>query len=130
MGLSIGNGGQYNLIKNCRIYNNAYAHWPRNLSGGWAGGLSIGSGSKHNTVEDSFIYWNHGEVLVANLNADNTTFRHNVVSDNWGVNLYIQGARNAIVDGNLVYVTSDAENYQFRGKTAFEPAGYRSKSNK
>src|SRR3989344_191660 len=117
MGLSIGNGGQYNLIKNCRIYNNAYAHWPRNLSGGWAGGLSIGSGSKHNTVEDSFIYWNHGEGLVANLNADNTTFRHNVVSDNWGVNLYIQGARNAIVDGNLVYVTSDAENYQFGGKT-------------
>jgi hypothetical protein len=114
-GISIYGGGNNNLVRNCKVHDNVQLNWPRGAiyarGGIWGAGITVQSGGSNNVVEDCYVYWNHGEGLSTGVGAVGSTFRRNVVADNWSVNLYVDGANETTFDNNLVYLTNEAKNW-------------------
>jgi PKD repeat protein len=116
-GIGIYYGAHDNLVKNCRIHDTINPwNWPRGsttLRGDccWGAAVIVAHGALNNVFEENYIYWNHGEG-VANFNAAHgTVWRHNIIADNWSVNLYIDGSKDVIIDGNLIYLTSEGKSW-------------------
>jgi len=104
-----------NVVQRTRIWMNVLDNWPRfnngNATGGWPGGLSWYSESDA-LSEGNVVYQNGGEgIIFWGTNDDNGTahvsmnnvMRHNVVYDNWSVNLYFDNTQNARVESNFVF---------------------------
>jgi hypothetical protein len=105
----------HNTVQRTRIWMNVLDNWPRfnngNATGGWPGGLSWFSESDA-LAEGNVVYQNGGEGIIfwgTNDNAGtahvsmNNVMRHNVVYDNWSVNLYFDNTQNALMDSNFVF---------------------------
>jgi parallel beta-helix repeat protein len=93
------------------VYDNVRSNWPRGTDPAWGAGISLvrGGANANNIVENNYIYWNHGEGLSIAIGGNGNILRNNVVSDNWSVNLYNDGAGlNNTYDNNLVWNTNDA----------------------
>jgi hypothetical protein len=69
-------------------------------------------------IQNNVVYWNHGEGIGTGNGSKNTTFRHNIVADNWAVvGLYCDGCDTGMVfDGNLVYLTDLARHWCYDSK--------------
>ena len=104
-----------NTLIHSRIWMNVLHNWPRfnnaNTGGGWPGGTGWYSQSNV-TIEGNVIYGNGGEGLViwgtngsggTAHEAMNNVARHNVVFDNWSVNVYLDNTQHATIDSNFVF---------------------------
>lgn len=99
-------GGHDCLIDNCTVYNNAGINNGHPAGVTWPGALSA-KGSPNTTVTNCNIYNNQGEGLIFYL-TDNCRASGNVVHDNFSVNMYLDNARNCVLDGNFIYTQGDA----------------------
>ena len=104
-----------NTVTSTRIWRNVLVNWPRFnngfTGGGWPGAISWSSQSDV-TAEGNVIYGNGGEGLILWFTAQNggTTHtstnnlvRHNVIFDNFSVNVYLDNTQGAIIDSNFVF---------------------------
>ena len=112
-GIGIYHKAHDNVIRGCKVYNNARGNWPRGAKS-WGAGLSTAHGCFNNLFEGNYIYWNHGEGTSAFDACNRIIWRWNVIADNWGVNLYVDGSKDCVIDGNLIYVTPEAKAWSLR----------------
>jgi hypothetical protein len=104
-----------NRVTLTRVWMNVLANWPRfnngYTGGGWPGGLSWYSSSDA-LAEGDVVYQNGGEgLLLWGTNSDgsiahvstNNVILHNVIFDNFSVNLYLDNTQGATIDGNFVF---------------------------
>jgi parallel beta-helix repeat protein len=102
------------VVQNCNIYENVQENDnPRGKmgEGGWDSGLSFTSG-KNNKAIGNRVYLNNGEGILTWGTGDypgtnGLEIRNNTVYDNWGVNIYLDGVTNIVIDRNLLYVSSN-----------------------
>jgi len=82
-----------------------------NHAGYFNDGLTTDPQAKSSNVEFSFnhVYDNGGE-CVGVYGANGATIAHNKIHDCINVNLYVSSTKNAAIDGNWSYATSDAYN--------------------
>lgn len=86
-------------IEGNSVYDNVLNNSSRSASGGWTQG--IGTYRVDNAViVDNHVYANYGEGIDCVLTAG-CTITGNTVYDNFGVNIYLDNATNALVDRNF-----------------------------
>jgi parallel beta-helix repeat protein len=94
-----------NQVYNCVLENTAHA-----MQGGWASTVSI-----HHTerarVADNKIWNNDGEAIAVIL-SNNVTVTGNENYDNYSQGVYLDNARNNVVDGNLIYSTGNTRYFR------------------
>jgi parallel beta-helix repeat protein len=86
----------------------------------WNSGIGIQHQATAVTVSNNEVYHNHGEGIGISSQAG-TVVRGNILHDNFSANLYINGARNATIEGNFIYTAynptvpaTDVEKKYFR----------------
>jgi hypothetical protein len=108
-GRTVGNG---NTLKYSRIWMNILENWPRfnngNTSGGWP--AAVDWSTQSNGLSDGNVsYMNGGEGMtvgnsdVSGMVSMNNVVRHNIVFDNFSVNLYVNNVQNALLEENFVF---------------------------
>jgi parallel beta-helix repeat protein len=111
-GIGIQDGAHDNLVKNCRIHDNVQDNFnPRGRASMWGAGMTARHQAINNVFEDNYIYWNNGEGTSAFDASDGSVWRRNVIADNWGENLYVDGSKDDIIEGNLIYLSPEAKNW-------------------
>ncbi len=108
-GNQLGNG---NTVRLSRIWMNILYNWPRfnndNTSGGWPAAIDWSSQS-NGLSEGNVSYLNGGEGMtvgnsdVAGQVSTNNVVRHNIVFDNFSVNLYVNNTQNVLLEQNFVF---------------------------
>ena len=83
--------------------------------GGWAAAVVV-SRTDRATISNNRIYNNDGEGLIS-LRSNHHVIQGNEISDNYSINLYLDNARFATVNGNLVYSTGNTRYFR-SGKPA------------
>ena len=111
-GVSIaGETSKNNQVVKNHIFYNFMRNWPRGRykSGGWGAGAY-----SHDAVNTQFIgnvvHNNGGEGLLTYGGQGGTTFRDNVVYDNWSVNIYIDNQPNGIIERNFIFCHDPNQN--------------------
>jgi parallel beta-helix repeat protein len=79
-------------------------------AGGWAGAVVV-SRTDRATITGNRIYNNDGEGLIS-LRSNYAVIRDNEISDNFSAYLYLDNARFATVDRNLIYSTGNTRYYR------------------
>jgi parallel beta-helix repeat protein len=82
------------------------------LGDGWASGIGIQDQASYVTVSNNKVYQNNGEGIGISSRAG-TVVRGNILHDNFSVNLYINGARNATVEGNFIYTEAQSKFFRY-----------------
>jgi hypothetical protein len=93
----------------------------QNLPGSqWDSGIGIQHLATNVTVSNNEVYHNHGEGIGISSQVG-MVVRGNILHDNFSANLYINGARDATVEGNFIYTAynptvpaTDVEKKYFR----------------
>lgn len=108
-GTELGNG---NTVRLSRIWMNILNNWPRfnndNTSGGWPAAIAWSSQS-NGLSEGNVSYLNGGEGMtvgnsdLAGKVSTGNVVRHNIVFDNFSVNLYINNTQNVLLEQNFVF---------------------------
>ena len=104
--------GDSNTVRFSRIWMNILTNWPRfnndNTSGGWPAAIAWSSQS-NGLSEGNVSYLNGGEGMTVG-NSDlsgqvsmNNVVRHNIVFDNFSVNLYVNNTQNVLLEENFVF---------------------------
>ncbi len=113
MGISMQNSdtqtGGNNVISGNTVYHTVLSNRPRSIginAGGW--GQALSSFCPNDTIENNTVYENYGEGIVA---GNHQTVRHNVVHDNYNVEMYIGDASNTTLEQNLIYNTGNTDYY-------------------
>ncbi|MCU1276636.1 MAG: hypothetical protein JWM53_182 [bacterium] len=104
--------GDGNTVRMSRIWMNVLNNWPRfnndNTSGGWPAAIAWSSQS-NGLSEGNVSYLNGGEGMtvgnsdLAGLVSTNNVVRHNVVFDNFSVNMYVNNTQNVLIEQNFVF---------------------------
>jgi hypothetical protein len=126
---SVGNG---NVVTNTRVWMNVLNNWPRfnngNSTGGWPAAIAWSSQS-NGLAEGNVVYMNGGEGLtmgdtnVSGQTSTNLEERHNVVFDNFSVNMYVNNVTNVRAEQNFVFQHPRDESQTFPGLFETSP-GY------
>jgi hypothetical protein len=104
-----------NTVTMTRIWMNVLDNWPRfnnmNTTGGWPGALSWYSQSNA-LSQGNVVYQNGGEGLIlwgtnssggtTHVSMNNRVW-HNIVFDNWSVNVYCDNTQNGRIEQNFVF---------------------------
>ena len=108
-GTALGDG---NTVRMSRIWMNILHNWPRfnndNTSGGWPAAIDWSTQS-NGLSEGNVSYFNGGEGMtvgntdVAGQTSMNNVVRHNIVFDNFSVNLYANNSENVLFEENFVF---------------------------
>ena len=105
--------GDGNVVEDCTVYHNSLSNYPRpyQRTGTWGTGITFFSGT-NGAVRNNTVYRNHGEGISGwggwnDAAPDGLTIEGNSAYDNWGVNIYLDGASNVVVDRNLSYWSGD-----------------------
>ncbi len=104
--------GNGNTVRMSRIWFNILNNWPRfnndNTSGGWPAAIAWSTQS-NGLSEGNVSYMNGGEGMTVG-NSDlsgqvsmNNVVRHNIVFDNFSVNLYVNNTQNVLLEQNFVF---------------------------
>ncbi len=115
-----------------RIWMNILQNWPRfnngNTGGGWPAAIDWCNQS-NGLAQGNVVYGNGGEGLTLG-NTDrqghlsmNNLVRHNVIFDNFSVNLYLNNTENGKLEQNFVFQHPRDETQTFDGLFAASP-GY------
>lgn len=104
-----------NSVTFSRVWMNVLENWPRfnngNTGGGWPSALGFYSQSNAR-AEGNVVYANGGEGIdffgtTSSGSTDhvsvNNVVRHNVVYDNFSVNLYLDNTQGALIEQNFVF---------------------------
>jgi hypothetical protein len=116
--------GHDNTVRMTRIWMNILHNWPRfnngNTGGGWP--AAIDWSSQNNGVSEGNVsYLNGGEgmtvgnTLISGQEDQNNVVRHNIVFDNFSVNLYVNNAANVLLEENYVFQHPRDEAQTFDG---------------
>lgn len=108
-----GNANSGNRALDNRVYMNVLLNWPRGNNGfaasggGWSGGL-VFAGSLDGVARGNLVYDNGGEGVIsfgsgAGRRTGGTLFEHNVVFDNWSVNMYFDNQPGDTARANLLF---------------------------
>jgi hypothetical protein len=104
------------VVDGNQVHNNALNFplplTPTSAQGGWSSGIGIQHQATNVTVTNNLVYHNNGEGIGISSKVG-TVVSGNIIHDNLSVNMYINGARNATVERNLIY-TSDNDTYYYR----------------
>jgi hypothetical protein len=108
-GTELGNG---NTVKLSRIWMNILNNWPRfnndNTSAGWPAAIAWSS-QMNGLSEGNVSYLNGGEGMtvgnsdLAGKVSTNNVVRHNIVFDNFSVNMYVNNTENVLIEQNFVF---------------------------
>jgi hypothetical protein len=114
-GIITGGGSTGTVIADCSVY-----HTNRNPPANWGQGISLKGGG---TVRDCHVYENRGEGIGCYLGTG-AVIVGNRVHDNFGANIYLDNARDAVIDRNFVYTTWNTAYYRsFGGEPAHQANG-------
>ena len=107
-GILVEGNGYDNLVEGCEVWWNVRQneYGQMGTDGGWAFGLGNYRSPGHTTFRNNLVYNNWGEGLSTSQ-TEHTTIEDNVVYDNWAVNLYINNTPFTLVQRNLIYHTGD-----------------------
>jgi parallel beta-helix repeat protein len=94
-----------NQVYNCVLENTAHA-----MNGGWASTLSIHH-TERAVVENNKVWNNDGEAIAVIL-SNNVTVTRNETYDNFSQGVFLDNARNNVVDGNLIYSTGNTRYFR------------------
>lgn len=104
--------GDGNVVRLSRIWMNILNNWPRfnngNTTGGWPAAIDWSSQS-NGLSEGNVSYMNGGEGMtvgnsdIAGQVSMNNVVRHNIVFDNFSVNLYVNNTPNVLLEQNYVF---------------------------
>ncbi len=108
-----GNPNSGNRALDNRVYMNVLLNWPRGNNGfaasggGWSGGL-VFAGSLDGVARGNLVYDNGGEGVISygsgrGRRTGGTLFEHNVVFDNWSVNMYFDNQPGDTARANLLF---------------------------
>jgi len=116
--------GNGNVVTNSRVWMNILQNWPRfnnaNTTGGWPAAIAWSTQSNA-LAEGNVVYLNGGEGLtvgnsdVAGVPSVNNEVRHNVVFDNFSVNMYVNNVQNVRLEQNFVFQHPRDESQTFDG---------------
>lgn len=73
----------------------------------WGSAVSVWE-STNTLISGNRVHDNHGEGINSWKSTDGTKILHNVVYDNYSTDVYLDGAKNSLVEGNLIYETETA----------------------
>lgn len=79
-------------------------------TGGWAGAVVV-SRTERATITGNRIYNNDGEGLIS-VRSNNAVIRNNEISDNFSAYVYLDNARFATIDRNLIYSTGNTRYFR------------------
>ena len=79
-------------------------------TGGWAGAVVV-SRTDRSTITNNRVYNNDGEGIIS-VRSNYALIRNNEISDNYSAYIYLDNARFATVDRNLVYSTGNSRYYR------------------
>ncbi len=94
-------------LGNNAIYRNSLDNAARSASGGWAGAVQMYDANRF-IVEGNTVYENWGEGISFTV-TQGSVARHNVVYDNYSVELYMDHAVGCSFESNLVFETGNAQ---------------------
>jgi hypothetical protein len=124
--------GSHITVTKTRIWMNILENWPRfnngNTGGGWPAAIDWSSQSD-GLAEGNVVYMNGGEGLtvgnsdVAGAVSMNNVVRHNIIFDNFSVNLYVNNTQNVRLEENYVFQHPRDDNQTFTGLFQVSP-GY------
>jgi parallel beta-helix repeat protein len=104
------------VIDGNEVYNNSLIYplplTSASLPEGWASGIGIKHVATNVTITNNRVHHNNGEGIGISSKVG-TLVSGNDIHDNFSVNLYINGARNATVERNFIY-TSDTPTTYYR----------------
>jgi hypothetical protein len=116
--------GDGNVVTNSRVWMNVLQNWPRfnnsNTTGGWPAAIQWSTQSNA-LAEGNVIYMNGGEGLIVGDSyvqgapSMNDEVRHNVIFDNFSVNLYLNNVQNVRLEQNFVFQHPRDESQTFDG---------------
>ncbi|HEY2730957.1 MAG TPA: right-handed parallel beta-helix repeat-containing protein [Polyangia bacterium] len=116
--------GNGNVVTNSRIWMNVLSNWPRfnngYTTGGWPGAIQWSTQSNA-LAEGNVVYLNGGEGLIVGdsdiegMPSMNNEVRHNVIFDNFSVNLYLNNVQNVRLEQNFVFQHPRDESQTFEG---------------
>lgn len=93
-----------------RIHDTVLENQYHAMNGGWAGALVV-SKTNRATITNNRVYNNDGEGIIS-LRSNYATIRGNELSDNYSGYIYLDNARFATVDRNLVYSTGNTRYFR------------------
>ena len=116
--------GHDNTVRMSRIWMNILQNWPRfnngNTGGGWPAAIDWSS-QDNGISEGNVSYLNGGEgMTVGNTFTPghedmNNVVRHNIVFDNFSVNMYVNNAANVLIEENFIFQHPRDETQTFDG---------------
>jgi hypothetical protein len=104
------------IIEGNTIRNTALENLPRTAREAWPQALAVVD-TERAVIRGNHVYENYGEGIDA-IRSSHVTIAENIVHSNYSVNVYLDNARDTIVDRNLVFNTPDARFYRF-GRPAY-----------
>lgn len=120
-----------NKLLYSRLWMNVLNNWPRfnngNNGGGWPAAISWTSQS-NGLALGNISYMNGGEGLTFNdtdvngLSSTNNVARHNIVYDNFSINLYVNNTQNVLFEQNYIFQHPLDESQTFDGLFAQAPS--------
>jgi hypothetical protein len=120
-GSQLGNG---NTVTMSRIWMNILNNWPRfnndNTSGGWPAAIDWESQS-NGLSQGNVSYLNGGEGMtvgnsdLSGMVSQNNVVRHNIVFDNFSVNMYTNNTQNVLIEENYIFQHPRDESQTFDG---------------
>ncbi|HVR02769.1 MAG TPA: right-handed parallel beta-helix repeat-containing protein [Polyangia bacterium] len=123
--------GSGNVVTNSRVWMNILQNWPRfnngYTSGGWPAAIDWSTQS-NGLAEGNVVYLNGGEGLtvgnsdIADMPSVNNEVRHNIIFDNFSVNLYVNNVQNVRIEQNFVFQHPRDEGQTFDGLFEMSPS--------
>ncbi len=101
-----------NLVTRNAIYNNCLTNQSRRRDAGWPAALQSAD-SASDVFSENRVHQNYGEGISA-LRATGAQILRNVAYDNYSMNIYLDNAPSAVVEGNFSYATGD-ERFMLKG---------------
>lgn len=103
------------VLSESEVHHNVLQNWPRDEVDNWAMGVAYYSGRDGQIIGNA-VHSNNGEGIgTLGLRwpeyhgSIGLEIRNNVVYDNWGINVWLDHAADAIVDSNFIYVSGELE---------------------
>lgn len=103
------------LVEGNEIYRNCQENNPVQSGDGWGWppAISIGEASLV-TVTNNLVYENYGEgIIMGSMNGGVAT--HNVLHDNYSVQMYMDKSSHITYQSNLIYTTHNTEFFRYGG---------------
>ncbi len=127
---SDGKLGSGNTVRQSRIWMNVLHNWPRfnngNTGGGWPAAINWSS-QENGLSEGNISYLNGGEGMtvgnsdISGSASKNNVVRHNIVFDNFSVNMYANNVEGVLFEENFVFQHPRDDTQTFTGLLQVSP---------